>query len=203
MLMGLLAITRLAGQCAPAVAPETLVSIVSVESGFDPLAIGVNGSRPQRLHPHSAPEAVETAARLIAGGADIDLGLAQLNSRNLAPLGLSIADAFDPCRNLAASASILKAGYARANPQPGAEQAALRASLSLYNTGDEKRGILNGYVQRVETAAGRLIPRIKPDGVASPIPSTPTPSPTWDVFVRDRAPTSGFVFNLQSSGDGQ
>lgn len=43
MQLTITATLALATQCAPAIAPSTMLSIVSVESRFDPLAIGVNG----------------------------------------------------------------------------------------------------------------------------------------------------------------
>ena len=194
----------LAQTCAPGVAAVTLTSVVQVESGFDPLAIGVNGRSHVELHPASTAEAVATAQRLIARGANIDLGLGQINVRNLSPLGLSVADAFDPCRNLAASAQLIAAGYVRASPKPGAEQAALRASLSLYNTGNPWRGFANGYVAKVTAAAGRIVPALQ--SVEPPISTqahaAPPPAPVWDVFAGTGAPTAGFVFT-PVAGDGR
>lgn len=196
-------VQALAAQCAPVVAPTTLLAVASAESGFDPLAIGVNGRRPTQIHPASKAEAVATAGRLIARGANIDLGLGQINVRNLARLGLSVADAFDPCRNLAASAEVIAAGYRRADPQPGAEQAALRTSLSLYNTGDVRRGFANGYVAKVTAAAGRIVPALQADaGRAAVQLHAAPPAPAWDVFAQAPAPTAGFVFTSDSLGDG-
>jgi|LakMenEpi03Aug12_release.lakeMendotaPanAssembly.Ray.scaffolds.fasta_scaffold229765_4 type IV secretion system protein VirB1 len=202
--MSLLAIMALAGQCAPTVAPETLASVVSVESSFDPLVIGINGRRHLQLHPVSKAEAVAMAQRLIAHGANIDLGLGQINARNLASLGLSVADAFDPCRNLAASAEVIEAGYVRAGPQPGAEQAALRTSLSLYNTGSPWRGFANGYVAKVTAAANQIVPSLRPDAPngAAAIRVAPTPPAAWDVFAEAAAPAAGWVFT-PTSGDGR
>src|SRR3990167_7991228 len=98
-------------QCAPAVAPETLLSVVQVESRFDPLAIGVNGKPRVSVSAATPKEAAAKASALIAAGRSIDLGLAQINSKNLGWLGLSVEAAFDPCRNLAAAARVLQAGY--------------------------------------------------------------------------------------------
>jgi type IV secretion system protein VirB1 len=179
----------LAAACAPAVAPPTLLALTKVESGLEPLVIGVNGPQPQRLAPRSTPAAIAQAARLIAAGRNVDLGLAQINVRNLAPLGLTLADAFDPCRNLAASARLLAEGYRRANPQSGGEQVALRTALSFYNTGDAERGYRNGYVARV-VAASRRSTAAGPEAAARP----------WDVFGRARSRSVGFVFT-PSLGD--
>jgi type IV secretion system protein VirB1 len=200
MPLSLIALLAMANQCAPSVAPQTLASVVAVESGFDPLAVGVNGPRHRRLHPQSLGEAAAVANRLIAHGANVDLGLAQINGRNLARLGLSVADAFDPCRNLAASAKIIEAGYERAGPLPGAEQLALRTSLSLYNTGDVQRGFRNGYVAKVMAAAGRIVPPLQPtdaEATAAPTPPQPAPAappPAWDVFAQAPAASASFVF---------
>lgn len=125
----------LASHCAPAVAPETLVSVARVESAFDPLVIGVNRPAAGRIHPKSLAEAVVTATGLIASGAKIDLGLEQINSSNLMRLGLTVADAFEPCLNLHAAGQVLQQAYWGQAPSPGSEQAALRTALSIYNTG--------------------------------------------------------------------
>jgi type IV secretion system protein VirB1 len=201
MAMSLLAVMALANQCAPAVAPKTLAAVVRVESGFDPLAIGVNGSTPRRLRPKSPPEAVATATRLLAQGANIDLGLGQINSANLGWLGLSVADAFDPCRNLAAAARVLQAGY-NTDGGAGDEQAALRRSLSRYNTGDAQRGFNNGYVAKVVRAAAQIVPAIQPapEILAAPL-STAPPPPAWDVFGQIGEPPT-FVIRVSSPSPG-
>ena len=154
----------LAQACAPNVAPATLFAVAQTESRLNPLAIGVNGPGGGSLDIRALETAVRTAEALIAAGRNIDLGLGQINSRNLGWLGLSVEAAFDPCRNLAAAARLLQASYARANPAPGAEQAALRTALSLYNTGDPQRGLRNGYVARVVRAASRYVPALQPAG---------------------------------------
>ncbi len=202
------AFLALAQSCGPAVAPATLLSVVHVESRFDPLAIGVNGAAPRRLSPATPAEAVRIATTLIAAGRNIDLGLGQINSKNLGWLGLSVADAFDPCRNLAASAKVLQAGYAPTDPTIAAEQTALRAALSRYNTGHPTRGLRNGYVAKVTAAASQYVPAIAvsgPDAAPTPDASaqlTPraTTSPTWDVFGRAASRwDGGFVFTPASS----
>ena len=199
-MLDLVLILSLAAQCAPSVAPETLAAIAHTESRFNPLAIGVNGSA--AVHqPGTRPEAVRTARRLIAAGVNIDLGLAQINSSNLGWLDLSIEDAFDPCRNLAAAATVLRSGFDLSS-HLNDPQHALRVALSRYNTGNPDRGFRNGYVARVEASARRLG---LVDAAVSPSPSTdhgpskPTPllAPAirplpadWDVFARARGNAS-------------
>jgi type IV secretion system protein VirB1 len=194
---------NLAQACAPTVATSTLLAVAKAESGFEPLAIGVNGRHPARIVAPSKADAVATAERLVAAGGAPDLGLAQINVRNLAWLGLSVADAFDPCHNLAASARVIAAGYDRASPRPGAEQAALRIALSYYNTGDPQRGFRNGYVAKVTAAASRIVPALQPDTPQSPAAeSKPDQAPpAWDVFANATRPTATVVFNPQPSGD--
>lgn len=139
----------LAQECAPLVAPATMAAIVKTESGFKPFAIGVNGGARLERQPANKEEAVVTAKWLIANGYNIDLGLGQVNSANLGRTGLSVEDAFEPCKNIAAAASILHGNYRAAQASIPGEQAALQAALSAYNTGTFHKGFANGYVQKV------------------------------------------------------
>jgi type IV secretion system protein VirB1 len=169
----LLDLLALAVACSPAVAPATMAAVVRQESGFRPLMIRVNGGPPLARQPQSREEAERTARALIARGYNLDLGLAQINSANLAWLGLSPADAFEPCRNLAAAQIVLAACYRRASAQSGPGQPALQQALSCYNTDSLRRGFLNGYVQRVAAGSATLVPAIDP---AYPI-TVPKPGP--------------------------
>lgn len=210
MPLDLATLLPLAAACAPTVAPQTLLSIAQVESGFDPLAIGVNGPGGGGVRPRDAAEAVQRAKALIAAGRNIDLGLAQINVRNLGWLRLSVEQAFDPCRNLAAAAEVLTDGYRRAAAGRADPQAALRTALSFYNTGDPERGLRNGYVAKVTRSAATLVPALQPDeGQArtdsrprrdppKPALSQPPPEP-WDVFGRARlAAQASFVLSPPS-----
>jgi type IV secretion system protein VirB1 len=94
---------------------------------------------------------------------------------------------------------VIAADYDRAAPQPGAEQAALRTSLSLYNTGDPARGFRNGYVAKVTAAAGQIVPALQPGSAQTAAPPPPPP-PSWDVFARVGA-AAGFVFSPAAVGD--
>jgi type IV secretion system protein VirB1 len=164
----------LAQECAPQVAHETLAAIVRTEnSAFQPLAIGVNGGAWLARQPRNKAEAVVTAKWLIANGYNIDLGLGQINSANLGKVGLTVEDAFDPCENLAAAATILHGNYQAASRKLAGEQAALHAALSAYNTGSFTRGIANGYVWKVVNNAGpaKAVP------VIAPIPVLVAPAP--------------------------
>jgi len=145
----------LAEHCVPTEPAKVLTSIVDVESDRRPLRIGVNGKQRAFMDPTTKPQAVELASRLIAAGRSIDLGLAQINSNNLQWLGLSVEQAFDPCRNLAAAGRVMSAGYKAALKVSRPDQSILQAAYSLYNTGTADRGMVNGYVARLEAQARR------------------------------------------------
>lgn len=190
MAVSLATALALAAQCAPNVAPETLLSVVQVESRFEPLAIGVNGAPRVTVSATSVDEAVAKARALIAAGRSLDLGLAQINSKNLAWLGLSLREVFDPCTNFTAAARILQDGYGRSDAATVGEQAALMTALSYYNTGHPRRGLDNGYVRKVARAATQVVPALRgavaadaADSLGRGPATTAAPAlAAWDVF---------------------
>lgn len=135
--------------CALMVHPTTLDAVVRVESGNQPAAIHVNGiSDKNQPHPLDSTDAATIARRHMAAGRSVDLGLMQVNSRNLTALGLTVEQALDPCTNLRAGGTILQSFYAAAVRRYGEGQQALAVALSGYNTGSEWRGLQNGYVSK-------------------------------------------------------
>jgi len=136
-------------ECAPQVAPSTMQAIIRTESGFNPLAININGGAKLARKPRTLHEAAAWSHWLISRGYSVDMGLMQINSNNLRRLGLNAASVFDPCRNLAAGARILTESYRRALREGGTPQSALLKALSAYNTGNFERGFRNGYVAKV------------------------------------------------------
>lgn len=140
----------LAAACAPLVHPATASALVSVESAFNPHAIGVVGGALVR-QPRSRAEAIATARSLQANGWNYSVGLAQINARNFVRLGLDLASAFDPCRNLAGMQAVLSECLAR--HRTDAPQPALRKALSCYYSGNSVTGFRDGYVQRVVSNA--------------------------------------------------
>lgn len=205
------AILGLAAQCAPNVAPSTIAAVVHTESKGHQFALGVNGVARQPARPRNATEAARVAQAYIAKGHSVDLGLGQINSRNMRRLGLSWETVFDPCTNIAAAGAVLSGNYQQVRPGRAPQQA-LRVALSMYNTGSQSRGFRNGYVSRVLNNAGvadgvspALAPSPSPvvaalqpsptmlaDLVAENMPSAslpdrasaPPPPPAWDVFSR-------------------
>ena len=167
-----------------------------------------------RRQPRPAPGATRQGRRrrrpdprgLLERGANLDLGLAQINSDNLEWLGLNPEAAFDPCRNLAAADRVLRAGYRP--KQDETPQQSLRVALSRYNTGHPERGFRNGYVARVEAAAGTLglAPRERPFPAQTPIaaadsPVEQRPVADWDVFGRAQA-SARLVFASTANASG-
>jgi type IV secretion system protein VirB1 len=202
------AILALASQCAPTVAPGTVLAIVQTESSGNPFALNVNGGR-QPARQTSAADAAATARQYVAAGYSVDLGLGQINSRNMRWLGLTWDTVFDPCTNVAALGRVLTANYyaVKAGRDP---QTALRVALSMYNTGSQTRGFRNGYVAKVvgnagvaypsmtytsatpdfnepEPTSGELAQLVATQSTANPEPLAaprPAPPPRWNVFER-------------------
>jgi type IV secretion system protein VirB1 len=179
--------------CAPNIAPATLEAVISVESGGNTLAMHVNGLRAQPPSPHDVQEVSQIAEQYIVRGYSVDLGLTQVNSGNLAALGVTIEQALDPCTNIRSGAAILTADYAEAVHSRGEGQLALKAALSAYNTGDFYRGFANGYVARYYGPNG--VPALSgtPGAVAATFPaphrivaSAPNPyTAGTSVFMRE------------------
>ncbi|KND61515.1 Peptidoglycan hydrolase VirB1, involved in T-DNA transfer [Candidatus Burkholderia verschuerenii] len=200
MILTVAAFVQLAAQCGPAVHVDTLTAMAQAESRLNTFAIHDNKTG-RNYAPATLGEAVTVATDLVAAKHhSVDLGVMQVNSANLAPLGLTISDTFDACKNIAAGARVLAAGYEA--PTQGLDvQPALMHALSRYNTGNPDRGFTNGYVRRVQFAARQVVPAIRVggadgqqggEGAATP----PPPPPSWDVFgqARYQREHGGIVF---------
>jgi hypothetical protein len=183
---------KLAVEDAPNVDPRTLLAFAWYESKLHPWAIHDNTAMRSEF-PGSRVEAIARAAALSTLHHNLDLGLCQINSANLARAGLTVETAFDPGSSMRAGAEILTAAYERClhgidRSSPTEQQAALRCAASVYNTGDEQAGILSGYQAGVWRAAAQIVPAIEldgrtslelqpagPDTVAVPEPRSPPP----------------------------
>jgi len=148
--MDALTLASLVTACAPLVHPATAQALISVESHFNPHAIGVVGGALER-QPRNAMEAIATANTLRREGRNFSVGLAQINVGNLKRLGLTIPEAFDACRNLGSMQTVLGECFDRSGAD--ASQRALRRALSCYFSGNFATGFRNGYVDRVVRAA--------------------------------------------------
>ena len=212
-------ILGLALQCAPNIAPQTVVAIVRTESRGDPLALNVNGTRQPGKQP-TVVNAIAVAQRYVAAGYSVDLGLGQINSRNMRRLGLTWETVFDPCTNIAALGRVLSENY-RSVANGRNPQTALRLALSMYNSGSPSRGFRNGYVARVVGNAGAtdspsVVRRDDPPPLAEVIdprstiaveneaPVAPTlvvrPPATWNVFEHAAHRRTALAQSTQEKG---
>lgn len=175
---------RLLAQCAPNVHPETMRGLVGAESKGHMFAIADAGPKHlpwsvrktmvRSFYPGSLAEAVRVVGDLQAAGHTVSIGPAQINDRNLRRMGVSVADAFEPCRNVAIGGQILGECYGRASKKFGQGGQALHAALSCYNSGDFERGARDGYVGLVYAQAGKpLVLKVGGGkaGVTVPVPS--------------------------------
>jgi type IV secretion system protein VirB1 len=119
----------------------------------------------------------------------------------LPKLGLSVGQAFDPCANLRAGATILGEDYAAAASHFGAGQFALRRALGAYNSGSLYAG--QGYVNEILAAAG-LAPEVDyappPAAVAKAPPAKTrhhtapaTPEPSYTIEHTAGSPVTVYV----------
>lgn len=170
-----------------------VVATVARESGRDPYVIGVNGPGGGPLRSANAAEAATKARALVAAGRSIDLGLGQINDRNLSRHGLTFESAFNPCHNVAAAARHLA----------GDVRHVLALASRRYNTGSTERG--DTYAQGVTALEAALPPDLVPSatlrtpgtasasGAVSPPESRPPVSP----FVK-RAAGRSFTYGNQA-----
>ena len=129
-----IAFLELAHRCAPGIeiSLPTLAAVISVESGFAPLSIRVDGRRIEPT-PKSKGEAVAVAVGLMDEGKTVALGLGGMESSKLSRAGLSIVDAFDACRNVAGLAQLLDRDFVAARMAGHADAAAERVALLKYD----------------------------------------------------------------------
>lgn len=140
-----------ASSCAPEAAVSTLRAVAAVESNFEPWAVRDNTTH-EAWKPPTLAAAIALAKTRLRKSHSVDLGIMQINSENLAALGMTIDDALDPCRSLKAGARILSDAYAKGETAAD-RQAAVLIALSRYNTGRALDGLANGYVGQVLSAS--------------------------------------------------
>jgi type IV secretion system protein VirB1 len=175
-------------QCAPQVAPVTMAAIVQTESGGWPWTINVNGLPDGSMRFATQQAAIAAATRYIRMGYKVDMGLAQVDSENLRWLGISIAQAFDPCTNLRAAQKILMGAYRQAG---AAGTASLTGAFEAYNsgntTGDQHYANVVYHQAGIEVPAipgGRLAPwATQPIGVGGILPNGAATAPARPVIM--------------------
>jgi type IV secretion system protein VirB1 len=171
--------SALVTRCAPSMPVTTLTAVAKTESGLNPTVLHDNTTGVTDI-PSTQNVALLEAQDWISKGHSVDVGLMQINSRNLPALGMSIAEAFDPCDSLAAGAAILRAAYGGGNT-PAEQQVAMLIALSRYNTGSPFAGIMNGYAHLVaKNSASALLPPIPSTGLHG-APYLSDAPPDWNV----------------------
>jgi type IV secretion system protein VirB1 len=151
------AFVDLAQACAPLVAAETLAGVVSLESRFAPYNIRINSGAPLARRLKSKAEAIEVATTLATERRDIQLGLVGVGIEELRKLKLSLSDAFDPCLNLQATATLLD-GYYRLAIKAGADPKRAEQVMlqSYYGRDDPSVGAMVKYDDQVRQEVTRL-----------------------------------------------
>ena len=162
-------------------------AVVRVESGYRAFALHVNHLAGPQPSSRTAEEAAATVRHYLALGFNIDIGPAQVNSRNLARLGYTVEDALDPCKNIAGGGVILSEFYSDAVLHFGEGQTALKAALSAYNTGNFYQGA--AYVARYYNVPAIGILPTAADTKPPPPPPNPYTAPAMlysrvDLHVR-------------------
>lgn len=192
----------LAQTCAPFVAPETLAGVVSLESRFAPFNIRINSGLPLKKQPATKVEAIEIATTLAADHQDIQLGLGGIGLDDLDRMKLSISDAFDPCLNLKATATLLD-GYYRLAVKAGADEARAEQVMlqSFYGRDDPSVGAMVNYDDQVRRAIDRLKPTIATltIGGAAAVESDEAAPPSADIVAEVVAENSAEVTSTNST----
>lgn len=164
------AFVDIAQNCAPIVQVETLAAVVSLESRFLPFNIRINSGMPLPAQPASKAEAIEVATSLIAEHQDIQIGLGGIGVEELRKLNLSVSDAFDPCLNLKATATLLD-GYYRLALRFGASQQRAETVMlqSWYGRDDPSVGEMVRYDEQVRNEVRRLSPKLASLAIGGPV----------------------------------
>lgn len=137
------------------VSPDTMSAVITVESAYNPFAIGVVGGRLER-QPKNINEAIATATMLEKNGWNYSVGIAQINKKNFKKYGLTIETAFENCKNINTGAKILQDCYRNSlTTVKGSKDQHLARAFSCYYSGrfDSRAGY--GYAKKV-FKAGQL-----------------------------------------------
>lgn len=135
-----------------------IAAIVMVESAGHSLALdGIGAAVPH--WPATLTAAIRDADAALTAGHQVAIGLAQINTANIARFHLLGWNLFDPCENLRAAQAVLEDCYARAGRAAFAWIERERA-WSCYYSGNFRDGFVAGegysYVARVGAAYIRV-----------------------------------------------
>ncbi|MBY0379095.1 MAG: lytic transglycosylase domain-containing protein [Burkholderiales bacterium] len=135
--------------CAPNVAVSTMQAIIKTESKGNPLAININKGFKLKFQPKNLEQAKSWVNYLEKHGYNFDVGIAQVNIKNLHKYGYGAVNGLDVCINLKIASSILQNNYNSALIVSNSSNEALQKAISAYNTGNYHSGFSNGYVRKV------------------------------------------------------
>jgi type IV secretion system protein VirB1 len=215
------AFVDIAQSCAPEVRVETLAAVVSLESRFLPFNIRISRGMPLPAQPTSKAEAIEVATALMADRQEIQIGLGGIGVAELRKLNLSVSDAFDPCENLKATATLLD-GYYRLALRFGSSSARAETMMlqSFYGRYEPPGRDTVRYDEQVRDEVMRLSPKLtslaiggssrsmddttkerSENQLTQPVPNQVTQTEetaSWNVF-RSRRHSSVVVFHNDQS----
>ena len=139
MILSSFALATLLRTCASDVAaPGTMAAFITVESGANPYAIHDNTTR-ESYAPPTLTEAVAIGDSLVSQGHSVDLGIAQINSGNMATYGVGVANLFNACTNVSVGARILRESWrsaiGRYGNAPDVRPQVVFAAAQGYNSG--------------------------------------------------------------------
>lgn len=145
----MIALPVLIHQCVPHMVQASMQSIVQVESKGNPFALNLNNGYKLQFQPKSEAQAKKWIIALEKNDYNFDIGLAQVNIKNVHKYGYNAVDLLNPCISLKLGSKILVSNYHNALPVSKSSGEALQKAISAYNTGNFHSGFNNGYVHRV------------------------------------------------------
>ena len=126
-----------------------MILLIQTESKGNALALGLNRGFHLVYQAKNYNQAKAWVRYLEKHRYNFDIGLTQVNIKNVHKYGYTGVEALDPCVNLKISAHILAQNYNSALYSSYNQQDALLKAISAYNTGNNQSGFQNGYVARV------------------------------------------------------
>ena len=170
----MIALPVLIHQCVPHMVQTSMQSIVQIESKGNPFALNLNNGYKLQYQPKSETQAKKWIKALEKNGYNFDIGLAQVNIKNVHKYGYNAADLLDPCLNLKLGSSILINDYHNALSVSKSHSEALQKAISAYNTGNFHSGFNNGYVHRVYAVSKNTLLALNDNSDIPPIISSRT-----------------------------
>ncbi len=107
-------------KCAPSISLQAALAVAKTESRLYPFALH-NNTRSETLFTSSIAYAKSQLKVWLDAGDSVDVGLMQINSGNLASLGLNADSALDPCRSLEGSGPHFESRLCGREQRSGAE----------------------------------------------------------------------------------